>query len=681
MKKNLIIFLLLLLPYYIRAELLIFEKNQNNGYLQPLNQSTIDKHGDQIGKVILKYQWPMSTGKNITEEEQAELFAPEQHAEERFIQKKLQQILQTLEVVFIPTCIAELFYIAEKLKDDPQYSSYDKLWINNSFTAEGSYMHKKDFFDIDSQIEPLFEENQEKHRSFILQKLFEIFNRVNLVFYQSKIISFNKTENKNRKGEINPIWKPEIKPVKTNPYIQINSKLTQHLYKIYNDLSKMKNNVDIFNHIKNNIEQTKKYLIDNIISIPSNNKPSKELLKKLFKEENRSNIISQTINLEYQAHTKNNAILLRGTNLIKQNLSISQTNNPSPLSGTTIHSESLDILNIKNHNAYTIPFGNSLFAGLFNDTGACAYYFLNGVSGTNITKELNTISGYCIYINKQDYYSHHTEQLFFIPPLSTLASLFEQGEFFHSRSKIALNIKNQNEYSTAIGFASSLSDNFGIYFITRDPLKHAEIFSKYLSQHSKPIYYGQNTSPEEESQILNNQSKAAGFYHSLKVIKNKLNKKGDTLNQSDKQSLSSLIDNIEKNQTIPSTTFPEQINQLFNWALRDLFTTSSEGDIKKSIMLALIQGKLLTKAQITSLITTCNKYLNDKNRLHKDAKISTKATDIITSLISYKQLNPSQIETIFNVALENNKQTIIQKLQDYKLLNDEQQKLVKVAYN
>ncbi len=77
----------------------------------------------------------------------------------------------------------------------------------------------------------------------------------------------------------------------------------------------------------------------------------------------------------------------------------------------------------------SISFGSSLLSGIVCDISACPYYY---ISFFGRYKKY----GYVLFIDKKSYAQGPLNNMFVIPPLTTLASLIGEGEFFHPRSKV-----------------------------------------------------------------------------------------------------------------------------------------------------------------------------------------------------------------------------------------------------
>ena len=94
------------------AELLIVKKDKQG--LAPLSDLDAKKYGPVISQTLLKYQWPMCTSQDLTDQEKDELLTADKPCvEELFIQKKLQEKIGSDDfdpaVIFIPTTLYELF--------------------------------------------------------------------------------------------------------------------------------------------------------------------------------------------------------------------------------------------------------------------------------------------------------------------------------------------------------------------------------------------------------------------------------------------------------------------------------------------------------------------------------------------------------------------------------------------
>ncbi len=80
----------------------------------------------------------------------------------------------------------------------------------------------------------------------------------------------------------------------------------------------------------------------------------------------------------------------------------------------------------------SLSFGNSFLAGYLFDTTANAYFYM-----------WRSRNGYLLPLSKKQYIHGTLNQMFHVPPLTTIAGLVAEGEFFHARSKMTnpLNVK------------------------------------------------------------------------------------------------------------------------------------------------------------------------------------------------------------------------------------------------
>jgi hypothetical protein len=95
--------------------------------------------------------------------------------------------------------------------------------------------------------------------------------------------------------------------------------------------------------------------------------------------------------------------------------------------GTSGHDSSITRTKRSDSVPHSLSFGQTLFGGYYRDWTACTFF---------IIQECISAS-YSLFVNKYEYYKK-TNNLFFLPPTNTLASLFGKGEFFHPRTKVFL---------------------------------------------------------------------------------------------------------------------------------------------------------------------------------------------------------------------------------------------------
>ena len=208
-----------------------------------------------------------------------------------------------------------------------------------------------------------------------------------------------------------------------------------------------------------------------------------DAMAKELKNSYDDHILEKIISLEYEARELNKGLLLRASLQTAFQVSVGSAPSMQTLAGTTVWSDEKSRVEQsyrkKATKFYSISFGNSLFAGFFLDLGACVYNYLVSFANTGIK-----FPGYALFIDKKDYIQHQNSRLFFISALSPIASLFAKGEWFHSRSTVAVPVKSAYSESSIIqGLVQPmLKDDAGLFLISRDPLYHAELSSQFIAQ-------------------------------------------------------------------------------------------------------------------------------------------------------------------------------------------------------
>lgn len=135
----------------------------------------------------------------------------------------------------------------------------------------------------------------------------------------------------------------------------------------------------------------------------------------------------------------------------------------------------------------SLSYGNSLFAGFFNDPTACTFeIFFNNDDNQEQINYLLPISKYDYCFNE----SSDLSSLFTIAPCSTPLSLYAQGEVFHSRS-LSYSFKPQHA-----GFVVGIDigiDNLAHeleYFIREgSPFYFGALISSYLAQNAIILHH------------------------------------------------------------------------------------------------------------------------------------------------------------------------------------------------
>ncbi len=524
------------------AELLIIKKN-HFGY-EALSEAESLKFNDQISEILQKYQWPMCLGSDLTEQEKNELLSADiPYAEELFIQKKLQQAMPELylQVVFIPTSLYELFCLAQYFKKE---QFFDKKIIDA--TSMHNYDLLVDFFDL-LKMEDLSAQE-------VRLRIQQTFKQINSLFFDKQKFSRFK-------------FLKMISYATASPVLLINYRLFNFLNTHFSGLNFCKNGQEISQFLQNNVQQMLKILLQEALVFnmdPATSAYARCLLN-VEQDDSRHKIIENVVRLEYEARQHNKAMLFRGSNVELMEVSMGKKPVKKSLIGSTLYKEfeysdsakrddqfdqDFDAMSDyqisafgvpevpfwkkykeKNNAPYSISFGISLFAGLVNDPFACAYTYLSGcghgdtsIHDTSFAKPV----GYVVLINKKDYVDHQNNNLFYIPSLATLPSLFEYGQWFHARAKAAKLMKN-GVVSVIGAHWDLIKDPTGVLLITRDPLKHAELFSNFLVQNGRLIQPGDAsllTDAEKAfaEDVMKAQIQAADLYKAIRSVTPKIEK-------------------------------------------------------------------------------------------------------------------------------------------------------------
>lgn len=444
-----------------------------------LTETDLKADGKAIIEILQKYSWPTCTTADLTLYEKNELLSNIAAGEERFIQKVFNKRFGygTYAVVFVPTTLYELFCIMFYYKTYSLNNPYQRI-VKNIFALNYND-DPLNGIDLNSVF-------SEKNPRIARKKVYAIFNEVN-----------------------NAYSAPD------NTLLYLNNECIKQLFVWYPSLKKVLAPGDISKNVEHLALGVATQCIGQLKSFYSNDKYYSSAIYDLGCSHDTT-LLGTVIDLEYQARKENKGILFRGSSFLNVSIRPSDTKSKKKkILGSCFmqYGDLLHGIKISYWNPYSISFGNSLFAGIFRDTGACAYYYL-ATCGR---------SGYALFIDKKDYYEHQCNNLFFIAPLTTVASLWQRGEYFHSRSKAAI-LKKSGARSVQGIAGSYFNDATGLLLITRDPLKHEALFGNFLAKNGHIIKFGNEndlTVPEDEfiENILAAQSETAAYYNALKVIK------------------------------------------------------------------------------------------------------------------------------------------------------------------
>lgn len=526
------------IPVY--AELIVMKQTQEG--FAPLEEYNDDIDNGIMQKILMASQWPMniaSTQRRVNKEEV--LKANNARIEEIVAEKAITALeehdgadVATLRVVFFPTCLYELFVIYDAYTSQPLNKPLDEPANSLQAAIQTVHQDQEGLWTWtragDISIAGILSSSVNPQE--VRTKINERYMAVNTLFISGK----SKTA-----------------------FMYLNYKIADWLLAEYPDFKKSISSAALSDAIRANIEEIKAKLISRLIRLykPAlrydNPRFSKagdygaKLLENLKKEESNK-LISNYIALEYEARELNKGILVRGTTF-KEFEQLGDETNKKMIAGSTVPQKEVVLseynwetnsqertfksleqaYKAKETHAYSISFGSFLFAGAIQDRTACAYTFLSGqrVAGEDIETAFNHL-GYALLIDKKDYVEHQNSQLFFIPPLSPLASLFLSGEYFHPRSKAAIAVKPKGRVS-AKGLEGSIEDPTGVIIITRDPLKHGALFSQFLADNGRIIQAGDPSRLTQEEKdfaenVLKTQKDAAGYYKGIQYIAPKVDK-------------------------------------------------------------------------------------------------------------------------------------------------------------
>lgn len=504
----------------IHPELLIIKKVKDKDGEEVFAPLDVNDKADNaaapiIAAILLKYQWPMVIASDLTESEKNELLTPidpkeieklgKTFPEEEFIQKKIRETLKgkgdNYFVIFVPTALYELFCINLLFKTAGD---------NQPLERAAQLSEKQGYVDIANII------NEEGLGADIQQAVFNAYGDFNNIFFKKK--------------------------AEDNAFFYVNASLGEFLLKIYPALKTDQDGQEISEALQSALDDIVFRLVNEILDMYDNvkqrekiesgkrevNKKIIEQLIKNLKKERAQQLIIKIEELEYEARSLNKAMLLRGTSFEKMQVCFGtkeerlliESPKEKTLAGSTIFlsGESVEEeYGNKTIDPYSISFGSSLFAGALFDLDACAFNYLSGYRSERTIKK---VTGYALFVDKKSYVEHQNQNLFFIPPLAPIAALFQENEFFHPRSKAAILLKETEPVDVCGIAAAPLKDPMGILLITRDPLKHAELFSNFLANNGRIINIEDARSLKEADfeEVIKNQAEAAEFYRNVRKV-------------------------------------------------------------------------------------------------------------------------------------------------------------------
>lgn len=497
-----------------QAELLIVKKDKQG--LAPLSDLDAKKYGPVISQTLLKYQWPMCTSQDLTDQEKDELLTADKPcAEELFIEKKLQEKLGSDDfdpaVIFIPTTLYELFCL-------DLLSKKDEVLLNEKNRREAlRYGANIDLYPLLNR--PVGDVSQWLLLDY--ENLDLDLDRTTQDIYKSVYDRFD-TENKHFFND------------DQNISLYVNQLFIQWLFKKYPELKSCKNAADASKFIQSKSGDLASNSIHEIIK----DRDSKcyDHWYSLFNmcHAEYSALSNSYIKYEYEARNQNKAILSRGCPDI--------INSKHQFQDLMLIADIYVLYNMLEtpFKSYSVSFGNSLYAGgIFgNDSSSGAslmskhFSFRNRENREISKNRYELANGLLLFIDKKIYMQDRCSHLFFIPSLSVLASFMSAGEFFHPRTTAALEkgerIIDQQIKGLCGGFRGEFYDTAGIIKIERDPLLQAELFSDFVAKNGRVLQSVDDKKLTKQDkqvaeQILKNQAVAAQAYRKMREDAARLN--------------------------------------------------------------------------------------------------------------------------------------------------------------
>jgi hypothetical protein len=437
---------------------------------------------------------------NLTKTEITKYLAPNKpYAEEQFIQQKINESINSTEidlhVMFVPNAFYELFCIQEQ--------SYNAFYKKFEKAQNMGNMHALPFHMPAEK--PLDSLSYQKTEAVNMLK--NAFTEFNELFFKSD---------------------HQISDLSL-----INNSLVRYIFNAYPELCHAKSIIDASNQLQPKLEELKANICK---SLAENDDYKKTVTRNLiptdsskyFKEESETHIISTVMALEYEARSLNKKLILRGTDILEQqNLFKHIAEEKIILAGSTIRetrSFKHSLLTTDNE-PYSISYANSLFAGFYQDPGGCAYNYLNGRKSKLSDPE---VIGYGLLIDQQEYLKNHNHELFYIPSLSPLTSLFERGQYCHPRSRTAVLDKSKTKQVEGLVRANKqgLIDPADIIVFEGDPIKHEEKFSAFLAKNGRLIQIKNKSSNSINEniakKIMTSQKIVAQAHQQIRVLGKKM---------------------------------------------------------------------------------------------------------------------------------------------------------------
>jgi hypothetical protein len=602
----------------LSAETVFFMWDNEHKNPQVIKDKKLDL--DRCCDVLQKYQWPTCLAHihEISDEEKSELFSSEFEAEEKFLRKKIQEINPIYDVLFVPTVAYELFAIAK-------YFSGTQAPLQDFRLVTEKMQRCADGFEDMAQdtvalIQDVLHRCANTTVSVLQKRMARLAYELRTEFpFDEKVI--NALSKPNNQVELNTVFDGRGYSWRALFILQNNALVS----KVCDLVQQQSISITDINYdfwmgfaqgtLNKIIAAVKKwesintaFSTDNTVRAGSDMSNFSQLRVELLSDWkiNPDGIVARTLMLEYDARKKNQALLFRGSERRDYtakglNETILLIDSPVKIESEDIQDDTLEDLikaytQMQKHGeggessfgnsfikSISLSYGNSLFAGAFFDTLACAYtYISKSVSKVifkkwkltkqthlspapdkamkikktyaikkaveNIENEEIDVApdkiylGYALFIDKRDYIKDQCNNLFSISALNTILSLCARGEFFHSRSKVAMPVIPDKPIKLEGVYLYELYDRNNFLVIQRDPLLHAQLFSEYVAQNAcviKERGVSKARQEEDEKQFKDAHKKAAKAYRVIPAIV-----KEDTKTKKKEEEFFDVIENL-----------------------------------------------------------------------------------------------------------------------------------------
>lgn len=516
--KKFLIFLLLSVDVYVHAHLLVVQKNKQ-GLFEPLSDENIEKYNDDILDILVHYTWPSCVAYDLSDDEKNEILVPQQGSEQNFVSKKLQEIDQSLDVIFAPTTLYELFYIntylnsiKNKCKKAP--SSEQKLYLTDPAYIDSEVANVLEEIEEILNQDELVVKNKIKESKESISPAEYVKEEINELFRTHNNKLFDKEDSFGYPNVLN-VHQKFFFQLLSNKSFEFRMDIEKFIFEKSNDIKNdlIQGLIDIQKDVSKNKRIAKNYpIFYNWMTNPPGESNENELypgyssryglpqIIEFLNQEENNHILQKVINIEYEAARSNKGLLFRGSDVI-------QAKGPKKSLGIIGTTQRMDAT-LESQGLFSMSFGVSLFAGALFYIDAMAYAYLT------------ELGGYALFVDKFEYVDNYNSNLFLIPGLTIEMALFGAGVWFHPRSKPVTLDKSKHD-KIIIGIVTSgpydevIKDPFGIFLVTRDPYRQAYLFSKYLVENATIIGKLEAQSLLEDEQIgldiLKDQQKHTGM--------------------------------------------------------------------------------------------------------------------------------------------------------------------------